>query len=76
MQIKDSGHMGFLLEMSERQISAREFFSNVLLDSMDRNFGLKNVLILCFDTEHHFLSWTDGVFAVPFGRNRMYRSLC
>lgn len=60
MRIKDSGHMDFLLEMSERQISAREFFSNVLLDSMDRNFGLKNVLILCFDTENHFLSWTDS----------------
>ena len=60
MQIKDSGHMGFLLEMSERQISAREFFSNVLLDSMDRNFGLKNVLILCFDTDNRFLSWTDS----------------
>ena len=65
MQIKDSGHMGFLLEMSERQISAREFFSNVLLDSMDRNFGLKNVLILCFDTDNRFLEdllpWSEAL---------------
>ena len=45
-----SGQMAFFSEMSERQISAREFFSNVLLDSLYRNFGLDHVLILCFDT--------------------------
>ena len=51
--------MDFLLEMSERQISANEFFGNILLDSIERNFGLKNVRILCFDTHNNFLSWTD-----------------
>ncbi|MDY2679870.1 MAG: helix-turn-helix transcriptional regulator [Lentihominibacter sp.] len=55
----DSGQMAFFSEMSERQISAREFFSNVLLDSLYRNFGLDHVLILCFDTTNGFLSWTD-----------------
>lgn len=59
MKYEDSGQMGFFLEMSERQISAREFFSNVLLDSLDRNFGLKNVLMLFFDTNNNFLSWMD-----------------
>lgn len=56
--------MNFLSEMSDRQISTRQFFSHVLLDSLDRNFGLKKVLISCFDQENHFLSWTDrnGVF--------------
>ncbi|MBN7772960.1 helix-turn-helix domain-containing protein [Clostridium aminobutyricum] len=59
MQYKDVCQLDFLLEMSERQISAREFFSNVLLNSLDKNFDLKNVLILCFDKDNNFLSWTD-----------------
>ncbi|MDO4485793.1 MAG: helix-turn-helix transcriptional regulator [Bacillota bacterium] len=54
-----NGQMAFFEEMSERQISAREFFSNVLLDSLYRNFGMDHVLILCFDTANGFLSWTD-----------------
>ena len=49
----------FFSEMSERQISAREFFSNLLLDSLERNYGLNNGLIMCYDTEDRFLSWTD-----------------
>ena len=32
----------FFSEMSERQISAGEFFSNLLLDSLERNYGLNN----------------------------------
>ncbi|WP_027398436.1 response regulator transcription factor [Anaerovorax odorimutans] len=59
MQYKDVCKLDFLLEMSERQISAREFFSNVLLNSLDKNLDLKNVLILCFDKYNNFLSWTD-----------------
>lgn len=59
MEYQDAGQLEFLLEMSGRQISAREFFSNVLLDSLNRNFSFQNVLILCFDTNDHFLSWTD-----------------
>ena len=59
MQCKDVCQLDFLLEMSERQISAREFFSNVLLNSLDKNFDLKNVQILCFDKDNNFLSWTD-----------------
>jgi len=59
MNDMDNGQMAFFSEMSERQISAREFFSNVLLDSLYRNFGLDQVLILCFDPQNQFLSWTD-----------------
>lgn len=59
MEHQDVGQLDFLLEMSDRQISAREFFSNVLLDSLERNFGLKNVLISCFDAHNNFLSWTN-----------------
>ena len=59
MNFKDADQMNFLSEMSDRQVSARQFFSHVLLDSLDRNFGLRNVLISCFDQEGNFLSWTD-----------------
>ncbi len=59
MKNENVGQMKFFTEMSERQITAREFFSNVLLDSIDRNFGLKNVLISYFDTQGKFLSWIN-----------------
>ena len=45
----------FFSEMSERQLSAREFFGSRLLDSLERNYGIKNSLIMCFDTENGFL---------------------
>lgn len=59
MKYENSDQMNFFSEMSERQISANEFFSNVLLDSLDRNFGLKDVLISYFDTHGNFLSWIN-----------------
>jgi len=59
MNFGDAGQMNFISEMSERQISARQLFSHVLLDSLERNFGMKNVLIACYDKENHFLSWTE-----------------
>jgi DNA-binding CsgD family transcriptional regulator len=53
----------FLVEMSEYTITAREFFSDVLLDSIKRNFGYSNVVITYFDTTGGFLSWVtpDGI---------------
>lgn len=59
MKYENSDQMNFFSEMSERQISANEFFSNVMLDSLDRNFGLKDVLISYFDTHGKFLSWIN-----------------
>lgn len=63
MKYENTGQMNFFSEMSEHQISAREFFGNVLLNSLDRNFGLKKVLISYFDTQGKFLSWInrDGI---------------
>ncbi|WP_318368623.1 helix-turn-helix transcriptional regulator [Enterobacter sp.] len=57
------GQINFFSEMSERQISAREFFSSVLLDSIERNFGFNKILISYFDTQGKFLSWVnwDGI---------------
>ena len=65
MKNESAGQMKFFSEMSEHQISAREFFGNVLLDSPDRNFGLKKVLISYFDTHGKFLSWINqnGILA-------------
>lgn len=63
MNYESVGQLNFFSEMSERQISAREFFSSVLLDSLERNFGFKKILISYFDTQGKFLSWVnwDGI---------------
>ena len=47
----------FVVEMSERQISTREFFSVVLLEALDRYFGLDKTAMLIFDTNGNFNSW-------------------
>lgn len=57
MNYESVGQMDFFLEMSEHHVSAREFFCKTLLDSLERNFGLKQVLISYFDTKGEFLSW-------------------
>lgn len=59
MKYENAGQMNFFTEIAEHQVSAREFFSSVLLDSLDRNFGLKKVLISYFDTKGKFLSWVN-----------------
>lgn len=59
MKYENIGQMNFLSEMSERQISAREFFGSVLLDSLSRNFGLEKLLISFFDIQGKFLSWVN-----------------
>ena len=65
MNRAQDGGLCFFSELSEHQISADEFFNVVLLDSLARNFGLKNVLISYFDPQGRFLSWThrNGVLA-------------
>lgn len=74
MKYERGSHMDFVMEMSEHHISAREFFCNTLLDSLDRNFGLKNVLISYFDTQGRFLSWTGQNGLELDGENHPYRS--
>lgn len=64
----------FFSEMSERQISAREFFSGVLLESLSSCYGLENGLIMCFDTDNGFLSWTDSDGVRPNSRTHPYRA--
>ena len=52
---ENTNQMNFFSEMSEYQITAREFFSTVLLDSLYRNFGFNDILISYFDTHGNFL---------------------
>lgn len=73
MRYMDERQTDFLYEMSEYQISAHEFFSRVLLDSLERNFGLKNVLISYFDTDGKFLSWTSPEIIMTDNENHPYR---
>lgn len=49
----------FFTEMSNHQVSENEFFSNILLNLIERNFGFSNTLITYFDEDGEFLSWVD-----------------
>lgn len=66
-------HTDFFLELSEYHISVREFFSTDLLKLLNRNFGLKNVLISYFDTKGNFLSWVTPEGLVVDNPNHPYR---
>ena len=59
MKALHEGQIQFYSEISEHQISANEFFSSVLLDSLNKNFGWQKAVISYFDTEGKFLSWTS-----------------
>lgn len=61
MATTDENRIKFFSEMAEHQITAREFFSSVLLDSLNRNFGLKKAVISYFDPKGKFLSWTSWI---------------
>lgn len=59
MREKASKQAKFFSEMAQHQIEAREFFGTFLLDSLNRNFGVREALIFFFDTKGNFLSWVD-----------------
>lgn len=73
MKYGDEGQENFFSELAEHQISAREFFGNVLLDSLARNFGLNRAVIFYFDTEGRFLSWVNWNGILPDGEGHPYR---
>lgn len=58
MKKEDANQADLFSELSEYQISAREFFSTALLDYLKKSFGWKKVLISYYDTQGQFLSWT------------------
>ncbi len=59
MNEEHADQVNFFSEISEYQITAREFFSTVLLDYLAKNFGWEKVLISYYDTQGDFLSWTS-----------------
>lgn len=59
MDHENHSKVQFFSEISEHQISAQEFFSTVLLDSIKKNFKWDKVLIAYYDTQGEFLSWTS-----------------
>ena len=61
--------------MSERQLTAREFFGGVLLDSLKRNFQLGSSLIMFFDPAGRFLSWTGPDASLTDSSTHPYRKL-
>lgn len=69
---KVDNQMNFLLEMSELQITAREFFATVL-DALTRNFDSEKVLVSYYDTHGKFLSWIDWNGALIDNENHPYR---
>lgn len=72
MKKESIDNMDFFSELSEHQISSPEFFSYVLLDSLGRNFGLKNVVIAYFDTKGKFLSWINNEGLATGGEEHPY----
>lgn len=73
MKYENNNQINFFLEMSERQINTNEFFSSILLHSLDRNFGLKNILISYFDKNGKFLSWANHEGILLDNENHVYR---
>lgn len=54
-----NGIFGFLMDLSNRQTSVTQLFSPALLESIGRHLGLTSSIVLCFDEDNNFLSWTD-----------------
>ena len=54
------GITSFLMELSIKQISVTQLFSKELLQSISMHLGLKRAMIMCFDQNNTFLSWTDA----------------
>ena len=75
MIFNTKSQMEFFSEMSERQLTAREFFGGVLLDSLKRNFQLGSSLIMFFDPAGRFLSWTGPDASLTDSSTHPYRKL-
>lgn len=53
----EKSYIDFFSEMAERQITAREFFDCILLESIERHFGLDNLVFFYYNQTGDFLSW-------------------
>ncbi len=52
-------HVKFYSEIAGRQLSEKEFFSDDLLESIYRNFGIHDISVVFYDTSGNFLSTRD-----------------
>ena len=59
MNFDDSQQRGFMFEMMETMASATEIFNRMLLNNLEKYFGLKKAFITVFDFDGKFLSLTD-----------------
>lgn len=59
MNNNPKGIFEFLIDLSGRQTSVTKLFSPELLVSIREHLGLGSTIVLCFDQENNFLSWTD-----------------
>lgn len=73
MKKNKNDQVDFFSEISDYQITTREFFSATLLDYLAKNFGWNKVLILYFDTEGNFLSCTNWQGALLSHKNHPYK---
>ena len=75
MKYENIGQMNFFLEMSRLQVTSNEFFTSILMNSLNKNFELDNLIIFYFDINGEFLSWTnkDGMFLNK--ENHPYRKI-
>lgn len=45
--------------MADTHLEAKEFFTNELLDSIERNFNFNKIHVIFYDPQGNFLSWRD-----------------
>ncbi|OON92390.1 MAG: helix-turn-helix transcriptional regulator [Epulopiscium sp. Nele67-Bin002] len=58
-QNENNDVLDFFTEMSDYQVSAKEFFTDTLLKLLEKHFELSKTIIFYFDTCGNFLSWKD-----------------
>lgn len=59
MNFEEHLQNGFIFEMMETMVSATEIFNQLLLNNLEKYFGIRNALITVFDFDGNFLSLTD-----------------
>lgn len=64
--------MSFLMDLSKRQTSVTQLFSEDLLQSISTHLHLDKAVIMCFDQNNTFLSWTDRKGVKRAGEDHPY----
>lgn len=75
MSIEKPDPVDFFNDLSEYQISAREFFSSTLLNYINKTFGWGKVVFAYYNTQGDFLSWTSCQGNLKDSAKHPYRKL-